>query len=81
MEGTDAWLCFWWGQVERSLWIKVEFQDVKGKKKKKKFVDWEARIFQHEYDHLDGVLYVDRLKPDGREKVSSRSFHAACASA
>ena len=24
---------------------------------------WLARIFQHEYDHLDGVLYVDRLDP------------------
>lgn len=24
---------------------------------------WLARIFQHEYDHLDGVLYVDRLEP------------------
>lgn len=24
---------------------------------------WLARIFQHEYDHLDGVLYVDRLTP------------------
>lgn len=24
---------------------------------------WLARIFQHEYDHLDGILYVDRLQP------------------
>lgn len=24
---------------------------------------WLARIFQHEYDHLDGVLYADRLEP------------------
>ncbi len=24
---------------------------------------WLARIFQHEFDHLDGVLYVDRLEP------------------
>ncbi|HSP53885.1 MAG TPA: peptide deformylase [Cryobacterium sp.] len=24
--------------------------------------DWLARIFQHEYDHLDGTLYVDRLE-------------------
>jgi len=24
---------------------------------------WLARIFQHEYDHLDGILYVDRLEP------------------
>jgi peptide deformylase len=22
---------------------------------------WLARIFQHEYDHLDGILYLDRL--------------------
>ncbi|MGV8852948.1 MAG: peptide deformylase [Rhodoglobus sp.] len=28
---------------------------------------WLARIFQHEYDHLDGVLYVDRLQaPDAK---------------
>lgn len=51
------------------MWIKVEYQDVRGKKKTKKFKDWEARIFQHEYDHLDGVLYVDRLTPEGRTEV------------
>jgi peptide deformylase len=29
---------------------------------------WLARIFQHEYDHLDGVLYADRLDhPHGKE--------------
>jgi hypothetical protein len=55
--------------VERSLTIKVEFQDVKGKKRSKRFRDWEARIFQHEYDHLDGVLYIDRLTPEGRQAV------------
>eukprot|EP00522_Entomoneis_paludosa_P010011 CAMPEP_0172457454 /NCGR_PEP_ID=MMETSP1065-20121228/22407_1 /TAXON_ID=265537 /ORGANISM="Amphiprora paludosa, Strain CCMP125" /LENGTH=251 /DNA_ID=CAMNT_0013211207 /DNA_START=206 /DNA_END=961 /DNA_ORIENTATION=- len=49
------------GLVERSKWIKVEALNLKGKKIKKKFVDWEARIFQHEYDHLDGKVYVDRL--------------------
>ena len=56
-------------QVERALTIKVAFQDAKGKAKTKKFRDWEARIFQHEYDHLDGVVYIDRLSPEGREKV------------
>lgn len=55
------------------MWIKVEFQDVRGKKKTKKFKDWEARIFQHEYDHLDGVLYVDRLTPEGRTEVRTPS--------
>ena len=49
------------GKVERSKWIKVEALSLKGKKMKKKYTGWEARIFQHEYDHLDGILYVDRL--------------------
>lgn len=31
---------------------------------------WLARIFQHEYDHLDGVLYVDRLAhPFGKQAL------------
>jgi len=32
---------------------------------------WLARIFQHEYDHLDGVLYVDRLE-EGYEKAVAK---------
>jgi len=55
--------------VERSQWIKVEYQNVKGKRFTKKFRGWEARIFQHEYDHLDGVLYIDRLSEEGRKQV------------
>ncbi len=39
---------------------------------------WLARIFQHEYDHLDGVLYADRLAhPDDRaaaKAVKKRSW-------
>ena len=55
--------------MERALTIKVSFQNAKGKKLTKKYRDWEARIFQHEYDHLDGVLYVDRIVPESKEKV------------
>jgi peptide deformylase len=54
------------GDVERSKWIKVEAMNLKGKVFKKKFKGWEARIFQHEYDHLDGKVFVDRLSPEGR---------------
>lgn len=61
--------CMIFTQVERSLTIKVTFQNAKGKKFTKKFRDWEARIFQHEYDHLDGVLYMDRLVPESKQKV------------
>lgn len=57
------------GKVERSKWIKVEALNTKGKKIKKKFKGWEARIFQHEYDHLEGTVYIDRLTEEGRTEV------------
>uniref|UniRef100_A0A7R9W3J9 Peptide deformylase n=1 Tax=Pseudictyota dubia TaxID=2749911 RepID=A0A7R9W3J9_9STRA len=60
------------GPVQRSKWIKVEAQSLKGKKIKKKYKGWEARIFQHEYDHLDGITYIDRLSEDARETVQPR---------
>lgn len=60
------------GQVIRSKWIKVEAMTPKGRKIKKKFKGWEARIFQHEYDHLDGKVYTDRVSLDTREKIQPR---------
>lgn len=60
------------GDVERSKWIKVEAQNLKGKRIKKKFRGWEARIFQHEYDHLDGKVYIDRLSEDGRKEIQPK---------
>eukprot|EP00536_Pseudo-nitzschia_multiseries_P013018 jgi/Psemu1/320390/estExt_fgenesh1_pm.C_5290015 len=60
------------GEVIRSKWIKVEATTPKGRKIKKKFTGWEARIFQHEYDHLDGTVYTDRLSEETKEKVQPR---------
>jgi peptide deformylase len=60
------------GEVVRSKWIKVEAMNLSGKKIKKKFSGWEARIFQHEYDHLDGTVYIDRLSEATRAKVQPR---------
>jgi peptide deformylase len=60
------------GDVERSKWIKVEAQNLKGKVIKKKFRGWEARVFQHEYDHLDGKVYIDRLTEVGRKEIQPK---------
>jgi peptide deformylase len=57
------------GHVRRHEWVKVEAMRLNGKKFKIKYEGWTARIFQHEYDHLDGVLYVDRLEKEDEEKV------------
>lgn len=50
------------GDVTRSIWIDVEYTDLMGSKTRKKFEGLAARIFQHEYDHLDKVLFIDRLE-------------------
>ena len=60
------------GEVVRSKWIKVEAITPKGRKIKKKFKGWEARIFQHEYDHLQGTVYTDRLSEETKEEVKQR---------
>lgn len=57
------------GSVQRSKWIKVEAMNLKGKTIKKKYKGWEARIFQHEYDHLDGIVYIDRLIDDENKQT------------
>ena len=49
------------GEVERHEAIRVRAQDRYGKKIKLRLKDWTARIFQHEIDHLNGVLYIDKL--------------------
>jgi peptide deformylase len=60
------------GDIVRSKWIKIEAFNLKGKKFKKKFKGWEARIFQHEYDHLEGKVFIDRLMEDGRKESQSK---------
>jgi peptide deformylase len=60
------------GDVTRYKWIKVEGYTLKGRKIKKKYQGWEARIFQHEYDHLDGIVYVDRLNEEHRGIVQPK---------
>jgi peptide deformylase len=45
--------------VERPEAVTVRGQDIKGRKVRVKADGYLARAFQHEIDHLNGVLYVD----------------------
>lgn len=49
------------GEVERYESIRVRAQDQHGRKIRLRLNRWTARIFQHEIDHLNGILYIDRL--------------------
>jgi peptide deformylase len=50
----------WQGEVERSLAVTVKGQTRRGQPMKVKAQGWLARIFQHEIDHLNGVVFTDR---------------------
>ena len=50
------------GYVERPSKIKVDFTDMDGKQHSKEVDGFAATVFQHELDHLDGILYVDRVE-------------------
>lgn len=49
------------GLVPRHRWISVEYSDRDGNKKTEELEDFVARIFQHEYDHLNGIVFLDRI--------------------
>jgi peptide deformylase len=50
------------GDVDRPLAITVKGFNRRGQPVKIKAEGWLARIFQHEVDHLDGVLFIDRAE-------------------
>ena len=60
------------GEVERHEWIQVKGLNRHGKPVKHKVEGWTARIFQHEIDHLFGVLFTDKAvriwKPEEEEE-------------
>ncbi len=51
----------WIGEVERAEEVVVRALNRKGKQVRHKVKGYTARVFQHEIDHLDGILYIDRL--------------------
>jgi peptide deformylase len=61
-----------YAEVERWIDITIAYQDLDGKPATMTASGWLARIIQHEMDHLDGVLFVDRLTPADRLRVRSK---------
>lgn len=56
--------------IRRATSVVVKGQDAKGKPIRVRAEGWLARILQHEIDHLDGVLFLDRLdRPEDLREV------------
>jgi peptide deformylase len=58
--------------VTRSAWVKVEARDENGKPFAIAARGLRARVLQHEMDHLDGVLFIDRLDPVTRDRIKRK---------
>ena len=53
--------------VKRSSHVRLKYKDQKGNEHILELDDMNARVVQHEIDHLDGVLFVDRVKEQAKE--------------
>ena len=60
------------GPVNRAAWVRVEARDLEGQPLTIRGEGLLARVLQHEIDHLDGVLFIDRLDPVTRDRIKRK---------
>lgn len=60
------------GDVTRPWWVEVEAVDLEGKPFGRRIEGMEARLFQHEFDHVQGVVFIDHISDDRRKVVQPR---------
>jgi peptide deformylase len=58
--------------VTRSEWVRVQAQDIHGQPVTIEARGLRARVLQHEMDHLDGILFIDRLDAMARDRIKRR---------
>jgi len=51
----------YYGPIKRASKIKIKYMDESGKEITEEFSGFDAQIIQHEIDHLNGILFVDRI--------------------
>ena len=61
------------GEVPRHRHIKARYHTIEGKLVERQFSDFVARIFQHEDDHLRGIVFLDRLEST-RDVITEKEF-------
>jgi peptide deformylase len=57
-----------YAEVRRPERCTLRWQDPRGERHEQEFTDFTSRIIQHEHDHLEGVLLVDRMSPADRQR-------------
>jgi len=60
------------GDVERQPKIKIKYFDSEFNEHVREFDGINARVIQHEYDHIEGVLFTEKLKPLKRKLIKRK---------
>lgn len=60
------------GKVVRSWSVEVQYENKHFETIQKKFSGMTARVILHEYDHTQGILYIDRVKPLSKKLMESK---------
>lgn len=60
------------GDVERLPQLRLRYQDENWETREKVFNGVNARVIQHEYDHIDGILFTEHLKPIKRRLIKRK---------
>ena len=60
------------GEVFRPEYVKIHYWDEHGEEHENVFEGFAARIIQHEYDHIEGKLFTDRLNPLRKTMLKSK---------
>lgn len=58
--------------VSRSASVRIRYQDEHFVQHEDVFEDYEARVIQHEYDHLEGTVFTDRISPIRKQLIKSK---------
>jgi len=56
-------------RVSRPLGIEVEWYDENKKYHKEKFIGIKSIVLQHEIDHLNGILFIDKIDPEDKMRI------------
>jgi len=69
------------GDVPRATKLTLSYVDENGRKRKETVEGFQARVFQHEIDHLYGILFTDKAEPGSlhmtEEREPDREKHPA----
>ncbi len=60
------------GDVERPAELRLRYRDEDFETHEKTFIGMNARVIQHEYDHIEGTLFTEKLKPLKKRMVQRK---------